>query len=106
MAEAVGVPLEYLFYGDLESSLTPRLTPRMSLQELDNEPPRFTSAFLAALLNPQIFISATKKLRSILTLDDGGLMGKNPKPPTRSSNPPAQAEADPGEKKDTSKPEA
>ncbi len=37
LAEAVGVPLQCLFYGDVNSILTPRLTPRLTLQQLTDE---------------------------------------------------------------------
>lgn len=42
LAEALGVPLSGLFYGNTDSNLTPWLTPRPTLQELIEE-----SIFLA-----------------------------------------------------------
>lgn len=37
LAEAIGVPLTDLFYDNLDSNWTPRLTPRLTMQQLVDE---------------------------------------------------------------------
>jgi len=37
LAKALGVPLKDLFYDHLDTNLTPRLTPRLSMQQLIDE---------------------------------------------------------------------
>jgi transcriptional regulator with XRE-family HTH domain len=53
LAKAVDVPVRSLFYGNRDSTLTPWLTPRLTLQELIDEPCRSASNPAASQTKPQ-----------------------------------------------------
>ena len=63
LEEAMGIGVEGLFYDGLNSAATPWLTPRLSLQQLIDEPHRTTYAEISALLNGRVLFSAIQKLR-------------------------------------------
>jgi transcriptional regulator with XRE-family HTH domain len=67
LAAAVGVPLQHLFFEPGESNLTPRLTPRLSLQELTDG--SFAPARCESLpvRSAPIFPTALKTLLAFVT---------------------------------------
>jgi transcriptional regulator with XRE-family HTH domain len=86
LAAAMDVPVVGLFYDDLKSALTPWLTPRLTLQQLANEPFRSISAEMASLLKLRKLRAATRELLSFVTIASRRLMGKTPHPPFPSTN--------------------
>jgi transcriptional regulator with XRE-family HTH domain len=90
LAEAMGVPLARLFYGEREATMTPRLTPRLTLQQLAGEPSRPASAGIAGLLAPRMLRAAIRKLRCMVTLKDGSLGEEKPHPTLNSTGPHAE----------------
>ena len=63
LAEAMDVGVEGLFHDGLNSAVTPWLTPRLSLQQLFDEPSRTTYGEISSLLNPRVIFAAIQRLR-------------------------------------------
>jgi transcriptional regulator with XRE-family HTH domain len=80
LAEAMGVRVVGLFYDELNSPATPWLTPRLSLQQLENGSPRSMAAGMSALLKPGAIYAASRILRSWVTPGKRRGTGK-PSPP-------------------------
>ena len=80
LAAAMGVRVANLFYDDLGAVLTPRLTARMTLQQLAEKPFHSQSSQSASLLTFKGLRAASAEIFSFITTDTRHLLG-NPPPP-------------------------
>ena len=77
LAGAMRVPVVRFFYDELDAVLTPQLTPRLTLQELVDEPPRSTAATMAALFSRQMIRVAAQKLLATVGIPNRRPTGKS-----------------------------
>ena len=80
LAAAMGVSTASLFFDDPASVLTPWLTPRLTLQQLADEPIHSHSSPPFSLLKPQRFRAAARALLSFVTNGRRRFAGETPQP--------------------------